>query len=117
MKKLVMLGTLALAPVVAMAATTKLCDGGTATKLAGDTTGASFVRVDLNPQCSANTIVQVDQSATALWGGSGSKKGKNAFMGSTNGGSVKVFKACAATGCTTNETGEALAEAAKVGAS
>lgn len=117
MKKLVMLGTLALAPVVAMAATTTLCNGGTATKLAGDTTGASFVRVDLNPQCSANTIVQVDQSATALWGGSGSKKGKNAFLGSTNGGAVKVHAACATSGCSTTETGAALAEAAKVGAS
>jgi hypothetical protein len=119
MKKIILLGALALAPMVVMAQTTP-CTGTAGLGVAaitGDTTGTYFLRSPLTPQCSSNTIVTVDQNPTSLWGGSGSKKGKNAFLGSTKGGSVKPNAQCANTGCSATEVNAALAVAAAISGS
>lgn len=120
MKKMIVLGALALAPMFVMAAAEKPCTGTAGLAVAdvtGNTDGSKFVRTTFKPQCSANTLVTVDQSATALWGGSGSKKGKSAFLGSTNGGAVKPNASCAAAGCSDTEVDAAVTAAALIGAS
>ena len=120
MKKIILLGAFALAPMIAMAANVSPCTGAAGPGVAaitGDATGTYFLRSNLTPQCSSNTIVTVDQSATALWGGSGSKKGKNAFLGSTNGGAVKPNAVCAATGCSATEVDAAVLVAATISGS
>ena len=114
MKKLILIAALAAFPVASMAAATVACTGGSPTAITGVTDGSKFVQVDLNPQCSANSIVEFDQSSTALWGGSGSAKGKNTFFGSTNGGSVKVHGACLASGCATTAVEAAVTAAAAI---
>lgn len=118
MKKCIFVVALALASMTAIAVDNP-CTGtaGEGAKVSGATDGTLFVRVEFKPQCSANTLVTVDQNPTALWGGAGSKKGKNAFLGSTNGGAVKVNAPCDSKGCSDTEVDAAVGEAAKIGAS
>jgi hypothetical protein len=51
------------------------------------------------------------EDATRLGVVAGSKKGKNYFGGSTNGGGIKPQGACAATGCSATEIKDANSEA------
>lgn len=115
MKKLLLIAALATFPMMSMAAAPDACDGtGTGTAIDSATDGSLFVRVAFTPVCSANSIVQYGQDATTLWGASGSKKGKNTFIGTTNGGSVKAngTGACADNGCDDTEVGSALSTVA-----
>ena len=115
MKKLILVAAIATFPLVSMATNTTICDGGTPTSITGVDDGTKFIQVTLNPQCSANTIVVYDQGNTAAWGGSGSKKGKNTFLGSTNGGAVKAHSAdCGTDGCNATEAGAAATAAASI---
>lgn len=50
---------------------------------------AGFVINSFTPKCSANVYAAVEQSEISLAAAAGSKKGKNMFSGSTNGGGVK----------------------------
>ena len=83
------------------------CNGGTAAKF-GVNGGAGFMivapifaKTGFNVQCSANTIVSFNEiSGTAAAVASGSRKGNQAFKGSTAGGGVSVVGACASNnGC------------------
>jgi hypothetical protein len=83
---------------------TCVCDGATATKV--KVNGGSgtvmeipqFVKNGFDVQCSNNTIVSYDEvSATAFAVSSGSRKGNQSFIGSSNGGSVTTYKKCTGT--------------------
>lgn len=110
MKKLLLVAALATFPMMSMAAAPNACSGGSGTAIDFATDGTKFVRVQFTPVCSANSIVQYGQDATTLWGASGSAKGKNTFIGTTNGGSVKPngSGACGDDGCSSSEVGSAL---------
>ena len=116
MKKFILIAAFAAFPVASMAATTTACAAGAGTAIASDATGASFVRVGFTPVCSANIIVRFDQNNTVLWGGAGSTKGKNAFRGSTDGGSVKAHTTdCGTNGCAEGEVDAAVTASAPAG--
>lgn len=57
------------------------------TAASGGTTG--FVINTFTPKCSANVHAAIEQNEISLAAAAGSKKGKNMFTGSTNGGGVK----------------------------
>ena len=84
------------------------------TAAAGGSTG--FVLNQFTPKCSANVYAAVEQSEIALATAAGSKKGKNLFTGSSNGGGVKptgtLYNNGVATGDTTTAVTTALAAAA-----
>lgn len=89
---------LALSMGAASAASTEMCAGNAGPGIASvpaDTTGASFVRVQMGVKCSANVQMAYDQDATKAVICSNSTKGKNNFGGSTAGGAVKPVAACA----------------------
>lgn len=78
-----------------------ICDGGAARKNtvnggSGTVIGTPiFVKNGFDVQCSANTLVSYDEvSGTAFAVASGSKKGNQSFIGSSNGGSVTTYKKC-----------------------
>ena len=50
---------------------------------------AGFVINSFTPKCSANVHAAVEQSEIAMASAAGSKKGKNLFAASTNGGGVQ----------------------------
>jgi hypothetical protein len=100
MKKISILAMTLLAASSVYAAPATVCDApttagnGTAidgaqgfTAAAGGSTG--FVINSFTPKCSANVWAAVEQSEISLAAAAGSKKGKNMFSGSTNGGGVK----------------------------
>jgi hypothetical protein len=99
MKKLFILlvGLAATAPV--LAANTVACSGtaGNGTVITGAAT--NFVRNDVLPKCSANTLVNWDQTANGFAVASTSIKGKNVFSGNTGGGSITSVGVCNASPC------------------
>jgi hypothetical protein len=104
MKKALILSVLAAVAVSPLANATAVCDGAAAGATKAVTTSAdSFVIVPFTAQCSANVYSNYSEDATRLGVVAGSKKGKNFFGGSTNGGGIKPQGACAATGCSTSE--------------
>lgn len=107
------------AALSAQAASQNICGGtaGSGTAVDAATDGSTFVRTTFKPQCSQNVLLTVDQSATALWGAAGSKKGKNIFGGSSNGGAVRAVGTCASTGCGTSDVSTGLGVAATFGSS
>ncbi len=118
MKKMIVLAAFALAPFTTMATEQAVCSGtaGTSTVTVNAVAGTDFVKVGFKPQCSADTLVSVDQNNVALWGASASSKGKNYFAGSTNGGSVKPAGACAASsGCAAGDITSGMTAAAAMG--
>lgn len=95
-------------PGIAMAATA--CSAGSGTLVTGDT--ANFVQVSFTPKCSANTIVDYNQNATAFWMGAASVKGKTSFGGSSSGGAVAKMTDCTlVAGCAAGDLASALASA------
>lgn len=106
MKKLIV-AVLCLSSSMAFAAGTAACANaaGSGTAIAGDAT--KFVQVDFTPKCSANTYVAFEQNNVAFAAAGGSGKGKTVFGGHTGGGGVVSVGACAATGCTATEPGNA----------
>lgn len=97
-----------------------ICDGGAARRNtvnggSGEVIGAPiFVRNGFDVQCSANTLVSYDEvSGTAFAVSSGSKKGNQSFIGSSNGGSVTTYKKCTGTNdaCTGGDVTDAHDEA------
>jgi hypothetical protein len=105
MKKALILSVLAAAAFSPLAnATGEVCTGvATGGTVAITTTANMFVIVPFTAQCSANVYSNYAEDATRLGVVAGSKKGKNYFGGSTNGGGIKVQGPCAATGCSTTE--------------
>jgi len=86
----------------AQAASTAVCAGpltaGPGTAIAADE--ALFVKVAIAPKCSANVQLAYDQDATTFGVCANSKKGKNSFGGTTEGGGVSAQgDACPSTGC------------------
>jgi hypothetical protein len=72
------------------AAPTTATDGTQITSSLGYAgTASGFVINSFTPKCSANVHAAVEQTEIALAVASGSKKGKNLFSGSTNGGGVQ----------------------------
>ena len=84
-----------------------VCNGGTAAKFAvnggaGAVIAAPiFAKSGFDAQCSANTVVSFNEiSGTAAAVASGSRKGNQAFKGSTAGGGIALHGACASNnGC------------------
>jgi len=112
MKKALILSALAAAAVSPMANATAVCAGAAAgATVAVTTTANMFVIVPFTAQCSANVYSNYSEDATRLGVIAGSKKGKNSFGGSTNGGGIKPQGACAATGCSTAEITDAASAA------
>ncbi len=101
-------------------APTNAGDGTAISGTLGFTAAASgstgFVINTFTPKCSANVFAAVEQSEISLATAAGSKKGKNMFTGSTNGGGVKptgtLFPNGVATGDTTTAVTTALAAGA-----
>lgn len=104
-----------------------VCDGGKAIKNTvngGSTSQRSalttpiFVLQGFDVQCSANTLVSYNEvSPTGFAVGSGSRKGNQAFKGSTAGGGIAAMPtSCPASGCTATEvTAANLAATADAG--
>lgn len=117
MKKLLILSFVAASAVSSMANATQVCSGataaanGTAVNPASPT--AEFVKVAFTPKCSANTLVNYTENATAFGVAAGSLKGKNVFSGGTSGGGVKAVAACPTSGCTATEVTDAVATTAR----
>lgn len=108
MKKLLIAAAIAILPVTAaFAAATQVCDNTKTTpnKIDPDTT--KFIRNGMIPKCSANVNSYFDQGQVAAAVGANSIKGKNTFAGSTLGGTVSVWKPCAAA-CSTAEAADGV---------
>jgi hypothetical protein len=113
MKKISIAVTAFLAASSVYAAGTSVCAAPTA---AGDGTqitsalgyagtASGFVINSFTPKCSANVFAAFEQTEIAAAVAAGSKKGKNLFAGSTNGGGVKnVNTTPYANGLTTGDT-------------
>jgi len=127
MKKISFAVTAMLAASSVYAASESVCsapttagDGTAISGTLGFTAAASgstgFVINTFTPKCSANVFAAVEQSEISLATAAGSKKGKNMFTGSTNGGGVKptgtLFPNGVATGDTTTAVTTALAAGA-----
>jgi hypothetical protein len=102
------------APETVCAAPTTAGDGTQITTTYGFTAAASgtagFVINNFTPKCSANVYAAIEQSEISLAASAGSKKGKNMFSGSTNGGGVKPNGTSYANGVSEAQTkGEATA--------
>jgi hypothetical protein len=99
MKKIfiVLFGLATAVPV--FAAQTVACSGtaGNGTVIGGVAT--NFVRNDILPKCSANTLVDWDQSAIGFAVAAASIRGKNIFTGNTGGGAVTSVGTCSASPC------------------
>jgi hypothetical protein len=122
MKKIIIALALAASSSVAMAAVTTVCNATpTPTNVPGRTDGTLFVRATFAPTCSTNTIMQVDDDGTKVWGASASIKGQSVFGGSTNGGSVgklancNAGKACGTAAATTTTVSGQMTAAAALG--
>lgn len=86
----------------AQAASTAVCTGpitaGPGVAITADED--LFVKVDIAPKCSANVQLAYDQDATTFGVCANSKKGKNSFGGTTEGGGVSAQgAACPSSGC------------------
>ncbi len=103
MKKALILSVLAAAAVSPMANATAVCDGAAPGVSKSVSANSLFVLVGFQTQCSSNVYSNYTESPTAFGVVAGSKKGKNLFGGSTNGGGVRQVSSCAATGCSTAE--------------
>jgi hypothetical protein len=100
------------------------CDGSTASSSAQyggpgtpNTVAANFVKVGFTVQCSANTFVDfVDASSTQFQVGSGSAKGNQSYMGSSNGGAVVTYTKCTGvnSACTSTDSGAAVTAASSM---
>ena len=97
MKKIAFVIASAVVASSALAAGTTICaaptQAGNGTQIAGNVgyggSASGFVINAFTPKCSANVFAAIEQSEISLATAAGSKKGKNMFTGSTNGGGVK----------------------------
>ncbi|AJP48684.1 hypothetical protein PG1C_10025 [Rugosibacter aromaticivorans] len=74
--------------------------GGSGTVIGGTviTTAPIFLKTGFDVQCSANTLVSYNEvSGTAFAVASGSMKGNQTFIGSSNGGAVTTSAKCTGT--------------------
>ncbi len=112
MKKLAIscvLSMLAVASSSVFAADACTGTAGNGTAVASASDGTKFVRAGFTPKCSANVMAKYTDQTTTFAVASGSKKGKNTFVGNTAGGAVKPSgTACASSGCTDGQVGTAL---------
>lgn len=90
----------------------------TAVCTGSDTAGAksvsagAFIKEAFNMNCSKNVFLDYSETATVVAVCAASKKGKNSFGGSSDGGSVSAAGACAGDGCV---VGDATSNTAKAG--
>lgn len=97
------------------AAAPDLCKGDG--KDAAVETAGKFIATAFTQKCSANVISQYGEDNVGAWVVTASKKGKNYFMGHTNGGAaIPVPKAEVKAG-TDPTPGDHLSEAEKLGGS
>jgi len=73
------------------------CSNGTASIISAST---NFIRVDVQPRCSANVDARYQETQVGAAVTSSSRKGKHIFGGGTGGGSVGVQGVCANSVCT-----------------
>ena len=100
----------AVAATPAMAGSGNACTGVAATSYNMTTASNSFVQIPFTGKCSANVFMSWEDSQTVMAVGAASKKGKNIFIGHTNGGGVRPrggTDVCPATGCTQSEASSA----------
>lgn len=79
--------------------------------------GTGFVINSFTPKCSANVHAAVEQDEIKLAVAAGSKKGKNLFSGSTNGGSVAASSTSYANGVSASDVTGATTTAMTAGSS
>ena len=104
MKKIVVL-LFGLAAGQVLAAGTEIC-GGTAgghDAAAIPVVASQFVVQSFVPKCSSNTFVAWEQNQIAFAVAAASAKGKNLFGGTTGGGAVQSYNACAGGICTSGQ--------------
>ena len=102
----------------AFAAAPTACDGATAGKITiSKASTPLFIKTDFPQVCSNNVILNYGENNVVAWVASGSKKGKNSFIGHSDGGAPKVDAACDSTGCTAANVTASLAVVAAVAAS
>ena len=111
MKKILVL-LFGLAAGQVLAAGTEIC-GGTAgghdATAAIPVVATSFVVQAFTPKCSSNTFVAWEQNQIAFSVAAASAKGKNLFGGTTGGGAVQSYNACAGGICTSAQVTGATA--------
>lgn len=107
MKKVILASVLAASAIAstnvnAASGTATICAGASSATAGAQVTTATdtFVKVAFTPKCSANVFMTDNDQNTYYGVGSGSAKGKTAWVGSTAGGSISKNADCAATGCT-----------------
>lgn len=117
MKKVILGSVVAVAAVTANAATASysVCGGASSQNAqqvtAGTDTDNNFVKVGFTPKCSANVFLAGKDAGIFYAVGSGSSKGKTAFMGSSAGGGIVSSATCATSGCTAANASDAAAAA------
>lgn len=95
-----------------------VCSGATTAGNGAAVTASGFVVQDFTPKCSANVFAEGLDQTSIYAVGAASRKGKNMFGGSTNGGGVAPNGTCAAAGaCTSTEAATSASSAAAAGAS
>lgn len=86
---------------------TAVCAGDADAKAKPITAAAKFIKEDFNMNCSKNVFLNYAEDDFMVGVCSVSKKGKNKFGGSSEGGSVGNKGACAATdGCVVGDAAE-----------
>lgn len=71
----------------------------------------AFIKENFNMNCSKNVFLDYSESATVVTVCAASLKGKNAFGGSSDGGSVSAAGACAGDGCAQTDATSDIAKA------
>lgn len=125
MKKISFVVTAMLAASSVYAAPASVCaaptNAGDGTQISSTTgyggTASGFVVNSFTPKCSANVYAAVEQTEIALASAAGSKKGKNVFAGSSNGGGVKSVAQVANGASASDATAQATAALAAGGGS
>lgn len=101
----------------AFAAAPDACNNAAAKVTISKATAPLFIKTDFPMVCSSNVWLDYGENAVVAWVASGSSKGKNRFIGHTDGGAPKVDTTCASTGCTEGNITASLATVAAVAAS
>lgn len=88
---------------------TAVCDGAGAAGAKAIQAG-DFIKEAFNMNCSKNVFLDYSESPTVVTVCAASKKGKNAFGGSSDGGSVSAAGACAGDGCVVTDAKSDIAK-------
>jgi hypothetical protein len=110
MKKIFVLlfGLVAAVPAFA---NTVACSGSAGNGVVITGAAANFVRIDVLPKCSANVLLNWEQTANGFATAAASTKGKQMFSGNTGGGAVTSQGVCTNSLCTVGQLAAPLAAA------